>query len=232
MAEFIRILQPPTASPPLSPPKPPWILSSHLKPTPPRSIPLASSVQLHRKPCFISSRLVRFRPLTASSIDEASIQELESAPVAVDLLPICSEDQFHRIIEEAQQAQEPVIVVWMASWCRKCIYLKPKLEKLAAEYHPSLKQLWKDGLKQAEVIGGHKAHLVVNEGRQKPHSSGGNKRVATMVAWMMTGNVSVTNDRVFGVDVKEIAVTAIVKCGIIVSLNTYVYGIAGCGIED
>jgi thiol-disulfide isomerase/thioredoxin len=24
----------------------------------------------------------------------------------------------------------------MAAWCRKCIYLKPKLEKLAAEFHP------------------------------------------------------------------------------------------------
>jgi len=24
----------------------------------------------------------------------------------------------------------------MAKWCRKCIYLKPKLERLAAEYHP------------------------------------------------------------------------------------------------
>jgi thiol-disulfide isomerase/thioredoxin len=23
----------------------------------------------------------------------------------------------------------------MASWCRKCIYLKPKLEKLAADYY-------------------------------------------------------------------------------------------------
>lgn len=26
----------------------------------------------------------------------------------------------------------------MAHWCRKCIYLKPKLEKLAATYHPTL----------------------------------------------------------------------------------------------
>lgn len=26
----------------------------------------------------------------------------------------------------------------MANWCRKCIYLKPKLEKLAAEYYPRL----------------------------------------------------------------------------------------------
>lgn len=27
-------------------------------------------------------------------------------------------------------------------------------------------QLWKDGKKQAEVIGGHKAHLVINEVRE------------------------------------------------------------------
>ncbi|GMP76743.1 hypothetical protein CsSME_00033287 [Camellia sinensis var. sinensis] len=25
----------------------------------------------------------------------------------------------------------------MASWCKKCVYLKPKLEKLAADYYPS-----------------------------------------------------------------------------------------------
>ncbi|CAL5415781.1 unnamed protein product [Camellia sinensis] len=24
----------------------------------------------------------------------------------------------------------------MASWCKKCVYLKPKLEKLAADYYP------------------------------------------------------------------------------------------------
>ncbi|XP_040968298.1 uncharacterized protein [Gossypium hirsutum] len=123
----------------------------------------------------------------------------------------------------------------MASWCRKCIYLKPKLEKLAADYYPRLRfycvdvntvphnlvaragvtkmptiqvsinslinqnfyldfyviekpvsstymdtghiyfprdppwhfsKLWRDSKKQAEVIGGHKAYLVVNEVRQ------------------------------------------------------------------
>ncbi|XP_038709967.1 thioredoxin-like 3-2, chloroplastic isoform X2 [Tripterygium wilfordii] len=82
-------------------------------------------------------------------------------------------------------------VTRMANWCRKCIYLKPKLEKLAADYHPRLRfysvnvnsvphklvsragvtkmptiQLWKDGKKQAELIGGHKAYLVVNEVRE------------------------------------------------------------------
>lgn len=77
-----------------------------------------------------------------------------------------------------------------ASWCRKCIYLKPKLEKLAAEYYPRIQfycvdvnavpqkfvnragvtkmpaiQMWSDSLKQAEVIGGHKSWLVINDVR-------------------------------------------------------------------
>jgi len=79
----------------------------------------------------------------------------------------------------------------MAKWCRKCIYLKPKLEKLAAEFYPKIKfyyvdvnevsqalvqrgviskmptiQLWKNGEKQAEVIGGHQAWLVMDEVRE------------------------------------------------------------------
>lgn len=128
---------------------------------------------------------------------EGSIKELneddddDHAPVSIPLTPIGSESQFDRVIAEAQQLDESVIIVWMASWCRKCIYLKPKLEKLAADYHPRLRfynvdvnavphklvtragvmkmptiQLWKDGKKQAEVIGGHKSYLVINEVRE------------------------------------------------------------------
>ncbi|XP_038709966.1 thioredoxin-like 3-2, chloroplastic isoform X1 [Tripterygium wilfordii] len=120
-----------------------------------------------------------------------TVQELDDSPVSIELEPICSESQFDRVIAEAHQLEEPVIIVWMANWCRKCIYLKPKLEKLAADYHPRLRfysvnvnsvphklvsragvtkmptiQLWKDGKKQAELIGGHKAYLVVNEVRE------------------------------------------------------------------
>lgn len=122
---------------------------------------------------------------------EGSLQELNDSPVSVELRPVCSESQFDRVLAEAQQLEESVIVVWMAGWCRKCIYLKPKLEKLAADYYPRLQfysvdvnmvphklvaragvtkmptiQLWKDGKKQAEVIGSHKAYLVINEVRQ------------------------------------------------------------------
>ncbi|GKV25858.1 hypothetical protein SLEP1_g35238 [Rubroshorea leprosula] len=79
----------------------------------------------------------------------------------------------------------------MASWCRKCIYLKPMMEKLAAEFDTKIKfyyvdvnkvpqalvkrgnitkmptiQLWKDGEMKEEVIGGHKAWLVIEEVRE------------------------------------------------------------------
>ncbi|XP_050210001.1 thioredoxin-like 3-2, chloroplastic [Mercurialis annua] len=122
---------------------------------------------------------------------EGSLQEVDDSPVSIELMPICNETQFDRIVAEAQQLDESVVVVWMASWCRKCIYLKPKLEKLAADYYPRLRfycvdvnnvphklvayagitkmptvQLWKDGKKQSEVIGGHKAHFVINEVRE------------------------------------------------------------------
>ncbi|BFG22413.1 hypothetical protein CerSpe_086870 [Prunus speciosa] len=133
------------------------------------------------------------RPIRAVNAlsQEGSLQELDDTPISVELVPISGETQFDRVMAQAQQLEESVVVVWMASWCRKCIYLKPKLEKLAAEYYPRLRfysvdvnsvphklvahaevtkmptiQLWKDGKKQAEVIGGHKAYLVVNEVRE------------------------------------------------------------------
>nr|XP_027111511.1 thioredoxin-like 3-2, chloroplastic isoform X2 [Coffea arabica] len=130
--------------------------------------------------------------LLANYSDEGSVQgALDNSPISIELEPILSESQFDRVIAEAQQLEEPILIVWMARWCRKCIYLKPKLEKLAAEYNPRVRffhvdvnnvshklvvragvtkmptiQLWKDGQKEGEVIGGHKAHLVVNEIRE------------------------------------------------------------------
>lgn len=115
----------------------------------------------------------------------------EDAPSSIELLPITSEEQFDRVVAEAQQLEESLIILWMANWCRKCIYLKPKLEKLAADYYPRIHfyrvdvnsvpyklvnragiikmptiQLWRDSEKKSEIIGGHKAWLVVNEVRR------------------------------------------------------------------
>ncbi|XP_011075104.1 thioredoxin-like 3-1, chloroplastic [Sesamum indicum] len=112
-------------------------------------------------------------------------------PAALEMEAIQDSQQFDEILEQAKQLSQPILVDWMAAWCRKCIYLKPKLEKLAAEYDTKLKfyyvdvnnvsqalvkrgniskmptiQIWKDGEMKAEVIGGHKAWLVIEEVRE------------------------------------------------------------------
>ncbi|KAG6555753.1 hypothetical protein Mapa_002993 [Marchantia paleacea] len=115
-------------------------------------------------------------------------QKAEPKPTWVPLELIESEEQFDQILSEAQERNQSLVIEWMAAWCRKCIYLKPKLEKLAADYHKEIKfyyidvnnvpqslvkraevtkmptiQLWKDGIRLAEVIGGHQAWQVLDE---------------------------------------------------------------------
>ncbi|KAJ9545564.1 hypothetical protein OSB04_025271 [Centaurea solstitialis] len=124
---------------------------------------------------------------------QGSIRALDSSssPVSIELKPILNETQFDQLIAEAEKLHESAVILWMANWCRKCIVLKPKLEKLAASYYPRVRfysidvnnvpyklvvragvtkmptiQLWKESKKHAEVIGGHKAYLVVNEVRE------------------------------------------------------------------
>ncbi|KAJ7975988.1 Thioredoxin [Quillaja saponaria] len=105
-----------------------------------------------------------------------------SRPTSLEMEPIQDCEHLDQILLHAQQLSQPILIDWMAAWCRKCIYLKPKLEKLAAEFDTKLKfyyvdvnkvpqalvkrgniskmptiQLWKDGEMKAEVIGGHKA---------------------------------------------------------------------------
>ncbi|KAJ3695957.1 hypothetical protein LUZ60_001334 [Juncus effusus] len=104
---------------------------------------------------------------------------------------INSLEEFEQILKDSKENSQPIVIDWMANWCRKCIYLKPKLEKLSAEFFPRTKfyfvdvnkvsqalvkrgnvskmptiQIWKDGEFKAEVIGGHKAWLVMDEVRE------------------------------------------------------------------
>ncbi|XP_042510256.1 thioredoxin-like 3-2, chloroplastic isoform X2 [Macadamia integrifolia] len=143
-------------------------------------IRIANSSILPKKFNVICGRITS---LGASSV-EGLTQNLDS-PISIELQPIVTEAQFDQIISETQQPHDAVIILW------KCIYLKPKLEKLATEYQPRIQfycvdvnkvphrlvsragvtkmptiQLWKDAKKLAEVIGGHKAYLVVNEIRE------------------------------------------------------------------
>ncbi|CAL9133443.1 unnamed protein product [Musa textilis] len=114
-----------------------------------------------------------------------------SRPTSIEMEAITGMEDLDRILALSKELSQAIVIDWMAAWCRKCIYLKPKLEKLAAEYHPRVKfyfvdvnkvpqalvkwgniskmptiQLWKDGEWKAEVIGGHKAWLVMDEVRE------------------------------------------------------------------
>ncbi|KAK6149235.1 hypothetical protein DH2020_016760 [Rehmannia glutinosa] len=107
-----------------------------------------------------------------------------SKPTTLEMEAIQDCEQFDQILEKAKELSQPLVVDWMAAWCRKCIFLKPKLEKLAAEFDTKLKfyyvdvnnvpqalvkrgniSIWKDGEMKEEVIGGHKAWLVIEEVR-------------------------------------------------------------------
>lgn len=114
-----------------------------------------------------------------------------SRPSTIEMKAINDCEQLDQILQHAQQNSQLVLIDWMAAWCRKCIYLKPKLEKLAAEFDtktdfyyvdvnkvpqslvkrgnvskmPTI-QLWKGGEMKAEVIGGHKGWLVIEEVRE------------------------------------------------------------------
>ncbi|KAJ0243940.1 Thioredoxin-like 3-2 [Hirschfeldia incana] len=156
---------------------------------PPRQ--LVSSSSLPRIKFLSFPGKIRLATGRIRAIDAGKLQEIDDSPVSVELGPISSERHFDEVMEEAQKVGESVVIVWMAAWCRKCIYLRPKLEKLAAEFYPRVRfyhvdvnavpyklvsragvtkmptiQLWRDSQKQAEVIGGHKAHFVVNEVRE------------------------------------------------------------------
>ncbi|CAN6245602.1 unnamed protein product [Urochloa humidicola] len=131
------------------------------------------------------------RAAPAAAAAKERVVEQEEGPAWVELEPITGEQELDRALAEAQQLDLPIVLLWTASWCRKCIYLKPKLEKLAAEYHPRVRfycidvnavpqklvnraevtkmpsiQLWSDSQKQAEVIGGHKSWLVIDDVRK------------------------------------------------------------------
>ncbi|CAL0321294.1 unnamed protein product [Lupinus luteus] len=153
---------------------------SFSSPSSPSSFFLTSSSSSSSSSSPIS---IRFRtPLSSIT----PLHQLHNPPLSIQLIPISTDSHFDQLLTHTQHP--PFIILWMANWCRSCIYLKPKLEKLAAEYYPRLQfysvdvnavshklvvhagvtkmptiQLWKDGKKQAEVIGGRKAHWIISE---------------------------------------------------------------------
>ncbi|KAA0034706.1 thioredoxin-like 3-2 [Cucumis melo var. makuwa] len=69
---------------------------------------------------------------------DSALQFRDESPVSIELKSISSELEFDKAIADAEERNELVILVWMANWCRNYIYLKPQLERLAADYYPSM----------------------------------------------------------------------------------------------
>ncbi|KAG2729824.1 hypothetical protein I3760_01G267400 [Carya illinoinensis] len=103
---------------------------------------------------------------------EGSMQELDDSPVSVELHPICSENQFDRVLAEAQQLEESIIIVWIHFYRVDVNTVPHSLVSRAGVTKMPTIQLWKDSKKQAELIGSHKAYLVVNEVRQMIENEG------------------------------------------------------------
>ncbi|WVZ73442.1 hypothetical protein U9M48_021748, partial [Paspalum notatum var. saurae] len=99
----------------------------------------------------------------------------------VEMEEIDSMEKLDDALRWSVENNQPIVIDWMAAWCRKCIYLMPRLEKIAGEY-PGVRfyfvdvnkvpqamvkrgniTFWKDGEWKDEVIGGHKAWLVMDE---------------------------------------------------------------------
>ncbi|KAH0861418.1 hypothetical protein HID58_089679, partial [Brassica napus] len=153
------------------------------------------SLSLEKKCGFCCVKVYNYEKLGRSQVEKEWRLEAfwsnVSQPETVEMVPINDVDELEAVLSEARNLSQPIIIEWMASWCRKCIYLKPKLEKLAAEYNNRTKfyyvdvnkvpqtlvkrgniskmptiQLWKEGEMQEEVIGGHKGWLVIEEVRE------------------------------------------------------------------
>lgn len=100
-------------------------------------------------------------------------------------------------LEELAYANPTLVVDWMARWCRKCIYLKPKLEKLCVnkgvpvafvdvnnapsamvrenevQHMPTI-QVWRMGAVSGSIVGGTEAADVVAKVEKLLETSTGN----------------------------------------------------------
>ncbi|CAJ2633336.1 thioredoxin-like 3-1, chloroplastic isoform X2 [Trifolium pratense] len=137
-----------------------------------------------RKSCFENILIKKQNKIRRRNLRVEAWPDL-SRPEKIEMEPINDSEQLDRILVHAQQNSDLVIIDWMAAWCRKCIYLKPKLEKLAAEFDTKAKfyyvdvnkvpqtlvkrgniSLWKDGEMRSEIIGGHQVWQVLEEVRE------------------------------------------------------------------
>ncbi|KAL2225861.1 UNVERIFIED_CONTAM: Thioredoxin-like 3-1, chloroplastic [Sesamum indicum] len=81
-------------------------------------------------------------------------------PAALEMEAIQDSQQFDEILEQAKQLSQPILVDWL-----KFYYVDVNNVSQALVKRGNI-SIWKDGEMKAEVIGGHKAWLVIEEVRE------------------------------------------------------------------
>lgn len=71
-------------------------------------------------------------PHTAPGSDDAASAPWMPLPGLVHT--VTTPEEFDRLLEVATAENALLVADFMASWCRKCLYLLPRLKKLASEY--------------------------------------------------------------------------------------------------
>ncbi|CAI5975707.1 unnamed protein product [Closterium sp. NIES-64] len=112
--------------------------SSQLAVTAAQTRPLAPSL-----PPQSTSRYSHSRRADIAAPPRVMAAYAESAADGTPRLPnsfheITSEQELDWVLKDAADCGDLVLIDWMAQWCRKCIYLKPKIEKLVPEYPKSV----------------------------------------------------------------------------------------------
>lgn len=115
---------------------PPTLDSTRLPPDPRRRFPQIPNSSLH--PFTYGSFGTQIAALRAVSPDGSSVKELDDSPVSIELQPL-DESNFDRVIAEAQQLEESVIIVWYA-------FHGFQIVSSIRKFEPSSQQFWVLGI--------------------------------------------------------------------------------------
>ncbi|KAK9169976.1 hypothetical protein Syun_002116 [Stephania yunnanensis] len=87
-------------------------------------------------------------------------------PSSVEMEAITDGAQLDQILDHAKEISQPIVIEWMKFYCVDVNNVPQTLVKRGNISKMPTIQLWKDGEMKEEIIGGHKAWIVIDEVRE------------------------------------------------------------------